>query len=48
MNIASLSKGSGIEDQKSKIGFNAEVFATIPLAESFKHSTGDFIQSVGS
>lgn len=35
MNVASLSKDAGLEDQKSKIGFNAGVFATIPVAESF-------------
>ncbi|WP_294210877.1 porin family protein [uncultured Chryseobacterium sp.] len=35
MNVSSLSKDSSLEDQKSKIGFNAGVFATIPVAESF-------------
>ena len=35
MNVASLSKDATLEDQKSKIGFNAGVFATIPLASSF-------------
>jgi len=35
MNVSSLSKDAGLEDQKSKIGFNAGVFATIPVAESF-------------
>ncbi|MCX8532523.1 porin family protein [Chryseobacterium luquanense] len=35
MNVASLSKDAGLEDQKSKIGFNAGVFANIPIAESF-------------
>ncbi len=35
MNVASLSKDAGLEDQKSKIGFNAGVFANIPLATSF-------------
>jgi outer membrane immunogenic protein len=35
MNVASLSKDAGLEDQKSKIGFNAGVFANIPLASSF-------------
>ena len=35
MNVASLSKDAGLEDQKSKIGFNAGVFANIPVAESF-------------
>ncbi|AYN02377.1 PorT family protein [Chryseobacterium aahli] len=35
MNVSSLSKDAGLEDQKSKIGFNAGIFATIPVAESF-------------
>lgn len=35
MNVSSLSKDSGLDDQKSKIGFNAGVFANIPLATSF-------------
>ncbi|MCJ8153364.1 PorT family protein [Chryseobacterium sp. SSA4.19] len=35
MNVSSLSKDAALEDQKSKIGFNAGVFATIPVAESF-------------
>lgn len=35
MNVSSLSKDGALEDQGSKIGFNAGVFATIPVAESF-------------
>jgi len=35
MNVSSLSKDASLQDQKSKIGFNAGVFAHIPLAESF-------------
>mgnify|MGYP003583570306 CR=1 FL=1 len=35
MNVASLSKDQGLDDQKSKIGFNAGVFANIPVASSF-------------
>ena len=35
MNVSSLSKDGSLEDQGSKIGFNAGVFATIPVAESF-------------
>ncbi|AZA98617.1 PorT family protein [Chryseobacterium joostei] len=35
MNVSSLSKDSGLDDQKSKIGFNAGVFANIPVAASF-------------
>lgn len=35
MNVSSLSKDEGLDDQKSKIGFNAGVFANIPIAESF-------------
>ncbi|MBT2619577.1 MULTISPECIES: porin family protein [Chryseobacterium] len=35
MNVSSLSKDNGLDDQKSKIGFNAGVFANIPIASSF-------------
>ncbi|WP_294317989.1 porin family protein [uncultured Chryseobacterium sp.] len=35
MNVSSLSKDASLQDQKSKIGFNAGLFAHIPLAESF-------------
>jgi opacity protein-like surface antigen len=35
MNVSSLSKTEGLDDQKSKIGFNAGVFANIPVATSF-------------
>lgn len=35
MNVSSLSKDGALEDQGSKIGFNAGVFANIPVAESF-------------
>lgn len=35
MNVSSLSKDGALEDQGSKIGFNAGVFAHIPVAESF-------------
>lgn len=35
MNVSSLSKNNGLDDQKSKIGFNAGVFANIPVATSF-------------
>ncbi|KFF02156.1 porin family protein [Chryseobacterium luteum] len=35
MNVSSLSKDETLDDQKSKIGFNAGVFANIPVAESF-------------
>ena len=35
MNVASLSNDEGLDDQKSKIGFNAGIFANIPIAESF-------------
>ncbi|MXS70791.1 outer membrane beta-barrel protein [Flavobacteriaceae bacterium W22] len=35
MNVSSLSKDGALEDQGSKIGFNAGVFANIPIAESF-------------
>ncbi|KPH14297.1 porin family protein [Chryseobacterium sp. ERMR1:04] len=35
MNVSSLSKNEGLDDTKSKIGFNAGVFANIPIASSF-------------
>jgi len=35
MNVSSLSKDASLADQGSKIGFNAGVFATIPVAASF-------------
>lgn len=35
MNVSSLSNDETLDDQKSKIGFNAGVFATIPVASSF-------------
>lgn len=35
MNVSSLTDEAGLDDQGSKIGFNAGVFATIPVAESF-------------
>ncbi|MCS3869842.1 opacity protein-like surface antigen [Chryseobacterium ginsenosidimutans] len=35
MNVSSLSKDGSLDDQKSKIGFNAGVFANIPIATSF-------------
>jgi outer membrane immunogenic protein len=35
MNVSSLTNESGLDDQGSKIGFNAGVFANIPIASSF-------------
>jgi opacity protein-like surface antigen len=35
MNVSSLSKDGTLEDQGSKIGFNAGLFANIPIASSF-------------
>ena len=35
MNVASISKTEGLDDQKSKIGFYAGGFANIPIASSF-------------
>jgi len=35
MNVSSISKDGGLEDQGSKIGFNAGAFANIPVASSF-------------
>ncbi|SIQ82128.1 Outer membrane protein beta-barrel domain-containing protein [Chryseobacterium sp. RU37D] len=35
MNVSSLSKSNELEDQGSKVGFNAGVFANIPVGSSF-------------
>ena len=35
MNVSSLSKDSGLSDQKSKIGFNGGVFVNAPLGSDF-------------
>ena len=35
MNVSSLSNDGGLDDSKSKIGFNAGVFMNAPIAESF-------------
>ena len=35
MNVSSLSDDATMDDNKSKIGFNAGVFMNAPLAESF-------------
>lgn len=35
LNVSSLSKDESLDDQKSKIGFNAGAFANIPIASSF-------------
>ncbi|RMZ60254.1 PorT family protein [Chryseobacterium nematophagum] len=35
MNVSSFSKDATVDSQKSKIGFNAGVFANIPVASSF-------------
>ena len=35
MNVSSLSKDAGLEDQSSKIGLNAGAFVNIPVAQSF-------------
>lgn len=35
MNVSSITKASDLDDQGSKIGFNAGVFANIPVASSF-------------
>ncbi|SFH87060.1 porin family protein [Halpernia frigidisoli] len=35
MNVSSLSKDSGLSDQKSKIGFNAGAFVNAPLGSNF-------------
>jgi opacity protein-like surface antigen len=35
MNVSSLSNDAGLDDSKSKIGFNGGVFANIPVGSSF-------------
>jgi len=48
MNVSSLSKDEGLDDQKSKIGFNAGVFANIPIAESFSIQPEVIYNDLGS
>lgn len=48
MNVSSLSKGADLSDSKSKIGFNAGVFANIPLASSFSIQPEVIYNDLGS
>lgn len=48
MNVSSLSKDAGLSDQKSKIGFNAGVFANIPLAANFSIQPEVLYNDLGS
>ncbi|ASK29153.1 opacity protein [Chryseobacterium sp. T16E-39] len=48
MNVSSLSKGADLSDSKSKIGFNAGVFANIPLASSFSIQPEVLYNDLGS
>ena len=48
MNVSSLSNGAGLDDTKSKIGFNAGVFMNAPLAESFSIQPEVLYNNLGS
>ncbi len=48
MNVSSLSNGGDLSDSKSKIGFNAGVFANIPLASSFSVQPEVIYNDLGS
>lgn len=48
MNVSSLSNDAGLEDSKSKIGFNGGVFANIPLASSFSIQPEVLYNNLGS
>ncbi|MDQ1096276.1 MULTISPECIES: porin family protein [Chryseobacterium] len=48
MNVSSLSDGADLSDSKSKIGFNAGVFANIPLASSFSLQPEVIYNDLGS
>lgn len=48
MNVSSLSNGADLSDSKSKIGFNAGVFANIPLASSFSVQPEVLYNDLGS
>lgn len=48
MNVSSLSKGADLSDSKSKIGFNAGVFANIPVASSFSIQPEVIYNDLGS
>ncbi|WP_326983906.1 porin family protein [Chryseobacterium sp. MYb264] len=48
MNVSSLSKGADLDDSKSKIGFNAGVFANIPVATNFSIQPEVIYNDLGS
>lgn len=48
MNVSSLSNGADLSDSKSKIGFNAGVFANIPVASSFSIQPEVIYNDLGS
>lgn len=48
MNVSSLSNGADLSDSKSKIGFNAGVFANIPVASSFSVQPEVIYNDLGS
>src|SRR5690606_23293287 len=48
MNVSSLSQDASLSDQGSKIGFNAGVFANIPIAESFSVQPEVLYNNLGS
>ncbi len=48
MNVSSLSKDGGLEDQSSKIGFNGGVFLNAPLSEQFSIQPEVLYNNLGS
>ncbi|WP_312393562.1 porin family protein [Chryseobacterium sp.] len=48
MNVSSLSQGADLDDSKSKIGFNAGVFANIPVATNFSIQPEVLYNDLGS
>lgn len=48
MNVSSLTNGADLDDSKSKIGFNAGVFANIPVASSFSIQPEVIYNDLGS
>ncbi|WP_370898377.1 porin family protein [Chryseobacterium gossypii] len=48
MNVSSLTDGADLDDSKSRIGFNAGVFANIPVASSFSVQPEVIYNDLGS
>lgn len=48
MNVSSLSKDGGLEDQGSKIGFNGGVFLNAPISEQFSIQPEVLYNNLGS